>query len=108
MTRVCLSTCSSMEEAQTLAHALLQERLIACANLIPGAVSCYWWEGAIQQEQEVVLVMKTVEDRLVQLRERLPQLHAYTTPELLVLPVEGGLPAYLQWVRDATLPGGQG
>lgn len=69
---------------------------------MPQVTSLYWWEGEIQQDAEVLLIAKTVAGRLEEIKAALPQLHPYTVPELVVLPVEGGLPAYLQWVADST------
>jgi periplasmic divalent cation tolerance protein len=74
---------------------------VACVNLIPQVTSLYWWEGEIQEDSEVLLIAKTGQERLEQLGEVLPQLHPYSVPELLVLPVEGGLPGYLKWVDES-------
>ncbi|MBS2034141.1 divalent-cation tolerance protein CutA [bacterium] len=98
MTKVCLMTCPSPEVAQTLARQLLERRLVACVNLVPQVTSLYWWEGQIQQDSEVLLVAKTVAERVEELKSILPALHPYEVPELLVLSVEDGLPAYLGWV----------
>lgn len=101
MTKVCLMTCPSPEVAQKLAHDLLERRLVACVNLIPQVTSLYWWEGRIQQDSEVLLVAKTVAERVEELKSVLPELHPYEVPELLVLSVEDGLPAYLTWVLSS-------
>lgn len=99
MTRVCLITAPSPEKAREIARSLLEERLVACVNLVPSVTSLYWWEGQIQEDSEVLMIVKTDATRLEPLQQRLPQLHPYSVPELVVLPVEGGLPAYLEWVR---------
>ena len=99
MTKVCLMTCPSPEVAQNLARQLLERRLVACVNLVPQITSLYWWDGKIQGDQEVLLVAKTVAERVEELKAALPGLHPYDVPELLVLSVENGLPAYLNWVR---------
>ncbi len=99
MTRVCLITAPTQEKALEIARALLQARLVACVNLVPAITSLYWWEGQIQQDSEVLMIVKTEDSRLDLLQQQLPKLHPYSVPELVVLPVEGGLPAYLEWVR---------
>jgi len=91
------------DDADALAHSLLERRLIACANVVPGIRSHYWWEGTIEHGEESLLVVKApraLADRVVDaIRER----HRYENPEVLVLPVEGGSEAYARWVgREAT------
>ena len=102
MTRVCLMTCPNQETATQIARQLLERRLVACVNLIPQVTSLYWWEGKIQQDAEVLLIAKTTQAHVDELVEVVPRLHPYEVPELLVLPVEAGWPAYLQWVADST------
>ena len=85
-------------------HRLLDERLIACANFVGPVKSRYRWQGAIEEGEETLLVMKTRRDQLTQLKARLTEVHPYDVPELLELPVSGGLEAYLQWVRESTGP----
>ena len=99
MTRVCLMTCPNPEAAQSLARQLLERRLVACVNLVPQVTSMYWWDGKIQEDSEVLLVAKTVAERVEQLKAVLPEIHPYDVPELVVLAVEDGLPAYLNWVK---------
>ena len=99
MTRVCLMTCPNPETAQHLARQLLEKRLVACVNLVPQITSMYWWEGKIQDDCEVLLIAKTLAERIEELKRVIPELHPYDVPELLVLPVEDGLPAYLSWVK---------
>lgn len=101
MTRVCLITAPSLEKARDIARTLLLERLAACVNLLPGVTSLYWWEGQIQEDAEVLMIVKTEQSRLEALEQRLPQLHPYSVPEFLVLPVESGLSGYLDWVRQS-------
>ena len=96
---VVLVTTPSADAAAGMARALVDEGLCACGNVVPGVRSIYRWEGKIQDEAEALLVLKT-ERRLVEaLKERLPALHPYQVPELLVLPVEDGLGPYLKWVE---------
>ena len=98
------STAPDAAVAARIARALVDERLAACANLVPGVRSIYRFRGAVEDEQEVLLVIKTRADRIDALAERLRALHPYEVPELLVLPTAGGLAPYLDWVRAESLP----
>lgn len=105
--RTVLITAPDAATAETLARTLVEERLVACANLVPGVVSIYRWQGEVERAEEILLVLKTVAARTEELRERAVELHPYEVPEVLVLPVEGGHGAYLDWVRASvgeTLP----
>ena len=93
------------EAGRRLARTLLEERLVACANLLPGVTSLYRWEGEVQEEDEVLLVMKTGSGLVPRLSARIPELHPYELPEVLALRVDDGLPAYCRWVLDETAPG---
>lgn len=100
--RVVLMTAPDVGVAGRVARALLDERLIACANVLPGVTSIYRWQGAVHTEAECLVVMKTGEVRVPRLLERAAALHPYDVPELLVLKVDGGLPEYCRWVLDET------
>lgn len=97
-----LSTAPDAEQAARIARALVDERLIACANLVPGLTSIYRWQGEVQSDAEVLLLMKTRRSLVRRLKERLPQLHPYQVPELVVTEVTDGLEPYCRWVRDET------
>lgn len=99
---VALSTAADARQAERIARALVEERVIACASLVPGLTSIYRWEGAVQAEPEVLLVMKTRRALVPRLKERLPQLHPYEVPELVVTPLVDGLDPYCRWVREST------
>jgi periplasmic divalent cation tolerance protein len=79
---------------------LVEERLAACATVISGAESIYRWEGKIETAEEALLLLKTETERLEELEARLLALHTYTTPEFLVLKVDAGSQAYLQWLGE--------
>jgi periplasmic divalent cation tolerance protein len=102
--RVALSTAPDEDVAARIARALVDERLAACANLVPSVRSIYRWQGAVEDAREVLLVIKTRADRVDALAERLRALHPYDVPELVVLPVAGGLAPYLDWVRAEAQP----
>jgi periplasmic divalent cation tolerance protein len=93
------------EVAEALARQLVSARLVACVNLVPGVVSVFAWEGRVDRAEEVLLVAKTSGARLDGLREALRARHPYAVPELLVLPIVDGLPAYLAWLGDAIADG---
>ncbi len=102
--RVALVTAPDAEVGARIARALVEERWAACVNLVPGVRSVYRWEGKLEDEAEVLLVVKTRADRVSGLAERLRALHPYDVPELVALPVEQGLEAYLAWVRRESAP----
>ena len=85
--------------AAELAQQVVQERLCACANVMPSVQSFFWWQGRVDTAAESLLVLKTTRAVAGRLRERLLQLHPYDLPEVLELPVEGGHAPYLDWVR---------
>jgi periplasmic divalent cation tolerance protein len=97
-----LSTAPDAEHAARIARALVDERLIACASLVPGLTSIYRWHGEVQADAEVLLLMKTRRALVQRLKERLPQLHPYQVPELVVTEVTDGLAPYCAWVRGET------
>ncbi len=101
---IAFCTCPDTTSAARIATALVEERLAACVNRLPGVASTYRWQGRIEQADEVLLLIKTTAERLPALRQRLPQLHPYELPELVVVEAAGGLPAYLDWVPAETRP----
>jgi len=102
---VVLVTCPTPEKAAEIARALVEERLAACGNVLPGLRSIYRWEGKVQDEGEALLVLKSVRGRFEALRARVAALHPYQVPEVLGLPVEAGHGPYLDWIAGATSPG---
>lgn len=96
---VALSTCPDEASARRLAEALVSERLATCVNRVTGIASTYFWDGRLQDDAEILLIIKTTTARLAELEARLRALHPYELPELLVLPVLGGNERYLEWVR---------
>lgn len=96
--RLVLTTCGTKEQAQLIAHALVNKRLIACATLLPNAQSIYRWEGNIVDEAETVLLMKTAAERLGELEKELLALHPYRVPEFIVLEPGHVGASYAQWL----------
>lgn len=100
--RVVFCTCPGEEVADTLARALVKARLAACVNILPKITSVYSWKGEIQSDQEALMVIKTCQARYPELEQWLKTNHPYEVPEVLALPVEAGLPAYLDWIEEET------
>jgi periplasmic divalent cation tolerance protein len=99
---VAFSTCSTQDEALKIARRLLDVRLAACVSISQPIRSLYHWQGAIQDDAEFMLVIKSRRDLVPQLAAALREVHSYTTPELVILPILDGLPDYLAWM-DAEL-----
>jgi periplasmic divalent cation tolerance protein len=99
---VVLSTVANPQDAADLVHALLDQRLIACGTMLPGARSLYRWEDAIVDESETVLLLKTRPELVEQLKSAFAELHPYQVPELLVLSPSDGLEQYVSWIGAET------
>jgi periplasmic divalent cation tolerance protein len=99
---VVLVTTPTPERAAEIARAVVEERLAACGNVVPGLRSIYRWDGAIQDEGEALLILKTTRAKFEALRERVLALHPYQVPEVIALPVEAGSAPYLAWIAAET------
>ncbi len=99
---IVLITVSSNDEAEKVGATLVEEHLAACVNIMPGIRSIFFWEGKVQDEQELILLCKSTQQLLDKLISRVKELHSYTVPEILALPIIGGSADYLSWVRDTT------
>ncbi|MGV8074025.1 MAG: divalent-cation tolerance protein CutA [Syntrophobacteraceae bacterium] len=96
-------TAGKPEEASSMGCILVEEKLIACVNIIPGIRSIYYWKGAICNDEECLMIMKTRTALIPVLKERIRELHSYEIPEIIAVPVQQGLPEYLDWVLENTL-----
>ncbi|NYT06717.1 MAG: divalent-cation tolerance protein CutA [Methanomicrobiales archaeon] len=96
---VIIFTTASSAESAGIAKTLIEEHLAACVN-VTGVTSFYRWEGEFCQDQEHLLIIKTTRDRADAAMSRIREIHSYDLPEMILLPVAGGYPPYLQWVRD--------
>jgi periplasmic divalent cation tolerance protein len=95
-------TCSSAAEARRIARSVVESRLAACANLLPGSVeSVYRWKGRVERAKERLLLIKTTRRKFPALRDAIRRLHSYDVPEIIALPIVAGLPAYLAWIEDS-------
>jgi periplasmic divalent cation tolerance protein len=86
-------------EAEGLLDSLLEERLVGCGNILPSVRSHYWWEGRVHRDEECLLLMETLDERVPALLERIPQLHSYDVPKVITLEISDALPAYAGWLR---------
>jgi len=95
-------TACSDQEANKIASALVNEKLVACVNIIPKIHSIYWWENKVCQEDEVMLIAKSTQSLFPTIIHRVKSLHSYKVPEILSFPILEGLPEYLNWIEEAT------
>ncbi len=95
-------TCASMEEADRIGRALVEARLAACVNILPGMSSLYWWQGTIEEGRETVLIAKTREALLDALTARVKALHSYACPCVVAFPVHAGNSDYIAWIEAET------
>jgi periplasmic divalent cation tolerance protein len=102
--RIVLVTAPDMKTARHLARAAVFHRLAACANLIPGLESHYWWDGKMESSREVLLLFKTRAGRLRKLEQLILSEHPYDMPEFVVLPLAAGAEKYLAWLKRETEP----
>jgi periplasmic divalent cation tolerance protein len=96
------TTYPSIVEAEQTGRALVERRLCACVNILPGMVSYYWWQGAIERGDEVVMIIKTRAGLAEAVRAAVRQMHSYTTPAILVIPIESVDPDYHAWIVGET------
>lgn len=96
-------TCGSMEEAKSIAAHMVKERLAACANILPGMVSVYQWQGQIEESQEVVLLLKTQDTLSSKAMAVIKDMHSYDTPAILKIDIAAGDPDYLSWLVAETI-----
>jgi periplasmic divalent cation tolerance protein len=100
--RIVFCTIDSADAARKLARRLVQDRLAACVNIIENVTSVYKWEDRIEEDAELLLVIKTQDSRLQELMDRISEIHPYDVPEILSWPVQKGSKAYLEWVVAET------
>ena len=101
---VVFTTFADEETAARVARVLVEERLVACANLLPGARSLYRWQDRVADEREVVVLMKTRKQDWVALMSRLHDLHPYETPECVAIRIAAGAPRYMAWLDESLAP----
>ena len=97
-----ITNLGNIDSARILARALVERRLAACVNMLPGVQSVYRWRDAIEEEAEVMLLIKTTARCYAELEQAIKALHPYELPEIIALPLSAGLPAYLDWIAQET------
>ena len=97
---VVFCTCVDEKEALSIASALVDGRLAACVNILPAVRSVYRWNGQIESAEEVLLLIKTIQERFAALRDRIAQLHSYDTPEIIAVSIIDGSEKYLSWLQE--------
>ena len=98
--KIIITTTTNKEEAVKIVKILLNERLIACANIIGSVLSLYWWRGKIQEDNELMIIMKSNEKLLEKTMKKILEIHSYKIPEILVLPIERGSQPYFNWMEE--------
>ena len=99
---VVLCTCGSAEEAERISGFLVEAKLAACANIVPGLTSVYRWKGALERSSEWLLIIKSRRGSFPQLRAEIEKLHSYEVPEIIALEIVDGAEAYLGWIDRET------
>ena len=99
---IVLNTCPDGEVAEKIAQHLVSQQLAACVNIIPGITSIYQWQGELQRDQELLLVVKTRNEVLPQVQQAIIEQHPYELPEVISVPINQGLTQYLNWIDQNT------
>ena len=99
MAKIIYSTINNIQDARKIAHTLIEEQLVACVNIIPNIESVYRWKGKIEEENEIVLIAKTSDEKIEKTIQRIEQMHTYDLPDIIVLPIIGGLNDYLDYLN---------
>jgi periplasmic divalent cation tolerance protein len=100
--RIVLVTCGSIPEARKIGRIVVEKKLAACANIVPGIESIYKWKGKVERAREILMVIKTSATRLAELEKEVKRAHSYDVPEFIVLSIVAGSKQYLQWIRENT------
>ncbi|GEM83043.1 divalent-cation tolerance protein CutA [Meiothermus hypogaeus] len=95
-------TVPDLDSGQRIAQTLVHEGLAACVNLLPGITSVYRWQGEVQENHELLLIIKTRQARYQTLEARIKELHPYQVPEIIAHKIESGLQSYLEWIGQST------
>ena len=102
MVAVVYTTIDNIQDARRIAQTIVEEQLVACVNIIPNVESIYRWKGDIENDTEIILIAKTVDDNVKKTIQRIKQLHPYELPDIIVLPIIGGIKEYLDYITNET------
>jgi periplasmic divalent cation tolerance protein len=94
------TTTAAIEDARKIARGLVEAKLAACVQIVEPITSIYRWQGAVEEEREILLLIKSTQDRIPNIANLLSQLHSYEVPELVATPIVGGSAAYLSWLQE--------
>ena len=98
---VILVTCANKNQAKKIAAGLINAKLAACVNIIPGVESLFWWENKMDHADEVLLIVKSKKTKLARIIKKVRSLHSYSTPEIIALPIIAGDKDYLKWINES-------
>ena len=99
--RIVLTTSNSKDEAQKIAHHLVENQLAACVNIVPHILSVYRWQSKVESNDEWLLLIKTTSEKFPAVRDAIRELHSYELPECISIAIDDGSPEYLQWVGES-------
>jgi periplasmic divalent cation tolerance protein len=102
MVSIIYSTIGDIEDARRIAHTLVDEQLVACVNIVPSIESVYRWEGKKEEDEECIFIAKTREENIDKTITRIKSLHPYELPDIIVIPIIGGLNEYLAYISNET------
>jgi periplasmic divalent cation tolerance protein len=100
---IVFATCESKEQAETIAQAVVSDKLAACVNVLPGIRSCYVWERKLTWSDEVLLLIKTTRGRFDQLQDRIKALHSYSVPEIVAVNIDDAFDKYIAWIDESVV-----
>ena len=93
-------TTSNREEAISISRILVGEKLVACANIVDHVTSLYWWQGEIEQNNESIIIAKTLSSYAEPAIKKIKEIHSYNCPAIVVMPISNGNPDYIEWIRE--------
>lgn len=99
---IIFTTCPNKTTANKIADALLKKRLVACANILPGITSRYWWKGKVEKSREVMVMMKTRRWLFGKVKKEIESMHPYDVPEIVCVRIAEGSKDYMEWIKDVT------
>jgi len=103
MVSIVYSTAGNIKEARNIAHSLVEEKLVACVNIIPQINSIYRWKGNIEEDNECVIIAKTTDKNVEKTIKKIKSLHSYEVPDIVAIPITRSFEKYIDWIKDETI-----